>query len=65
MSSLGLSRSRRHGLRADQPQIWFHFDAPEMDVEALFAAPGLKRQPLRLTDELRQLLDKLVRYDIE
>jgi hypothetical protein len=59
MSILGLSRSRRQGLREGQPRLWFEFNGAEMDVDANFAPGGLNRHPIRLTPEVRRLLDTL------
>lgn len=66
MTSLGLSRSRRHGLRRDQPSLWFFFDKSEtMTVEPTFAPKKLENHPIRLTADVKQLLDKLVEFAID
>lgn len=59
MSIMGLSRSRDQGLRDDQPRLWFAFNRSDMDVDANFAAGGLKGHPIELTPAVRQLLDAL------
>ncbi len=65
MSSLGLSRARRHGLTRDQHRLWFHFHNSVMDVHADFSDPGLKNHPLEFTDDVQKLVKTLASYDIE
>ena len=64
LSSLGLSRSRRHGLRKDQPCLWFDFGKSTMNVFAEFSGTTLKQHPIRFTPELRELLDSLVKHHV-
>ena len=64
MSILGLSRSGEQGLRDGQPRLWFEFGADDMDVDANFAPGSLKRHPIRLTPEVRHLLDTLANQPI-
>lgn len=65
MWSLGLSRSRRHGLRSGQASLWFDFLPPVMDVHAEFAGGGLKDHPIQFTEEVRRLLDALVAVEVD
>lgn len=65
MSIFGLSRSRDQGLRDAQPRLWFEFNPPEMDVDANYAPGGLKRHPIQLTQDVRQLLDTLAKEAID
>lgn len=65
MSIMGLSRSRDQGLRDDQPRLWFEFNREEMDVDANFASGGLKGHPIRLTEEVQQLLNALAGQSFE
>lgn len=62
---VGLSRSRRHGLRGEQPCIWFHFNPPIMTVRAEFASVTLEEHPLELTHKLEGLLEALIQFDID
>lgn len=64
LSSLGLSRSRRHGLRANQPCIWFGFEREVMYVDADFVGVRLKEHPIVLDSEVRRLLDLLVAVEV-
>ncbi len=65
MSSLGLSRSRRHGLTADQHCIWFQFHDAGMDVHADFANSKLENHPVALSEDVKRLLDTLAAFDID
>jgi len=65
MSIMGLSRSRDQGLRDGQPRLWLAFNDSEMDVDANFSTGGLKHHPIRLTPELRQLLDALAQQPLD
>jgi len=65
MSIMGLSRSREQGLRDDQARIWFAFNRDTMDVDANFGPGGLKDHPIRLTPEVRGLLDALAARELE
>jgi hypothetical protein len=65
MSIFGLSRSRDQGLRDGQLRLWFEFNPPGMDVDANFASGGLKRHPIQLTQDVRQLLDALAEQAID
>lgn len=65
MSSLGLSRARRHGLTQNQHRIWFQFHNSVMDVDADFSESGLKNHPVEFTDDVRKLVETLTSYDIE
>ncbi|MDF1662457.1 MAG: hypothetical protein P1V97_11840 [Planctomycetota bacterium] len=65
LSSLGLSRSRRHGLTNRQACIWFQFRNSTMTVSAEFAQLTLEEHPIQFTHKLRALLDSLVQFDIE
>ncbi|MEX2666280.1 hypothetical protein [Candidatus Uabimicrobium amorphum] len=62
--SLGLSRSRRHGLREGQPCIWFEFNGVTMDVYAYFTSTVLEKHPIKFTAEIEQLLQKLAKCKI-
>lgn len=64
MSSLILSRSRRHGLEMGQPLVWFGFHPPLMDVQADFAGVELKDQRIQLTAEITRLGDALVQKEV-
>jgi hypothetical protein len=63
--SLGLSRSRRHGLRAGQPCLWFQFHDARMDVIADFAGVKLTGRPIEFTPDIQRLLDALDEFDID
>jgi hypothetical protein len=65
MTSLGLSRSRRHGLLRDQPCIWLEFHHGAMNVHAKFAGVRWIGRPVDFTAEVRQLLDRLACFDID
>jgi hypothetical protein len=65
MSSLGLSRSRRHGLKGEQASLWFEFHPPVMDVHATFAGGGLKNHPIQFTEEVERLMAVLVDVEID
>ena len=65
LSSLGLSRSRRHGLRSGQPSLWFEFHPPLMDVLASFAGGGVSDHPIQFTQDVRRLIDALVEIEID
>ncbi|MGB0580982.1 MAG: hypothetical protein ACPGVU_14885 [Limisphaerales bacterium] len=65
MSIMGLSRSRDQGLRDDQPRIWFGFNRADMDVDANFEPGGLKGHAIKLTAEVRSLLDALANLALE
>lgn len=65
MWSLGLSRSRRHGLRGEQASLWFEFHPPVMDVHAEFAGGGLKNHPIQFTKEVERLMASLVDVEID
>ena len=61
-----LSRSRRHGLRADQPEIHFDFHGQSMDVSAwLGDEVKLNDVPIELTPEIAALLDRLAAHEID
>ena len=63
---LGLSRSRRHGLRPDQPCLWFDLapNGATMKVQADFLGYGLMAHPVELTAEVREMLDELGKVTI-
>ena len=65
LSSLALSRCRRHGLRAKQACIWFEFHAPVMNVHADFAGTALKKHPIEFSKEVQELVDALVEVAID
>ena len=65
MASFGLSRSPDQGLREGQPRLWFDIGAKDMDVDANFASGGLERHPVRLTGEVRLLLEALAAHAID
>jgi len=65
LSSLGLSRSRRHGLRTEQHCIWFEFHDSVMGVHADFATAGLERHPIQFTKDVQRFLDALVDFEID
>lgn len=65
LSSLGLSRSRRHGLRAEQPCLWFDFHGGVMNVRADFAGAGLKEHPIAFSNDVQRLLDVLVKVSVD
>lgn len=65
MFSVGLSRSQHHGLRGEQPSLWFHFHPPTMTVQAAFASVTLEEHPLELTHKLEGLLEALIQFDID
>lgn len=66
MTTLGVSRSRRHGLREGQPNLWFDFHKNgAMTVHSSFSAEPLKQHPIRMTNDVRTLLDSLVRCQID
>ena len=64
---LGLSRSRRHGLRPDQPSLWFRVDptGATMEVEADFLGDRLTASPVELTTEVRAMLDELAKVAVD
>lgn len=62
--SLGLSRSRRHGLKDNQSCIWFKFYRSLMDVTVGTAKPYLKRVPISLTPDVKKLLDSLANLSV-
>ncbi|MDB2686809.1 hypothetical protein N9Y42_06315 [Mariniblastus sp.] len=64
LSSLGLSRSRRHGLRRHQPSISFIFREGSMNVEPTFDSEGLQGISIQLTPDVKKILDLLVEQDI-
>ena len=64
LSSLGLSRSRWHGLRRHQPAIWFHFRDDAMHVEPTFEGEALQDIPIQLTSDVKRVLDLLVQRDV-
>ena len=59
--SLILSRSRRHGLREEQPAIQFWFSDEGMGVHHTFDRIGSEPKPvaIELTDEIDRLLQRL------
>ncbi|WP_372365663.1 hypothetical protein [Candidatus Uabimicrobium sp. HlEnr_7] len=63
--SMGLSRSRRHGLREGQACIWFEFCNSTMNVHAHFAKTILKQHPIIFTPNIEQLLVKLTEYNVD
>lgn len=65
MSSLGLSRSRRHGLRAEQACLWFVFHGGVMNVRADFAGARLNEHPIAFSKDVQRLLDALVEVDVD
>ncbi len=65
LSSLGLSRSRRHGLRSNQASLWFNFHKGRMDVHASFSGDTLKGHPLQFTEEVRHMVEALVMIAID
>lgn len=65
LSFLGLSRSRRHGLRREQPCLWFTFGGSEMDVTTNFGMQGLAKHPVELTESVKNLLDTLVEHEVD
>jgi len=65
MASFGLSRSHEQGLREDQPRLWFDIGPSEMDVDANFGDGELLGHPVRLTAEVRKLLDGLAQCAID
>ena len=65
MWSMGLSRSRRHGLRSEQPSLWFDFRNDRMDVDASFSDETLKDHPLQFTESVRRMIDALVMFPID
>ena len=67
VSSLILSRSRRHGLGEGQSFIQFFFfsDESSMNVNAHLESGEKKLSvPIELSDELRELLEQLAQEDI-
>lgn len=65
LSSLGLSRSRRYGLRSDQASLWFNFRKDRMDVQAGLNGETLKDHPIQFTEEVRRMVDGLVMIEID
>jgi hypothetical protein len=64
--SLIVSRSRRHGLRMDQPRIIFQFDNDRMDVLTNFDGEGKLSFPkIELTTEIDALLRQLEAREID
>ena len=63
-----LSRSRRHGLRADQPYIVFHFSSgdDEMNVTVRdYAGEYTLTTAISLSDQLKTALGQLVECSID
>jgi hypothetical protein len=64
--SLVISRSRRHGLRMDQPRIIFQFDNDRMDVLINFdGETKLSFPKIELTTEIDTLLKQLEAREID
>ncbi len=71
MATFIVSRSRRHGLRPEQPGISFRFS--DKSIEASFGhgfgfAKGETKTAFldyRISDELRNMLDALISYEID
>jgi hypothetical protein len=64
--SLFVSRSRRHGLRIDQPRIAFHFDNDRMEVRTnLDGETRLSFPKIELTTEIDALLKQLEAREID
>lgn len=65
LSSLGLSRSRRHGLRAEQRCLWFDFKYGTMNVHANFAGASLQDHPIAFSNDVQRLVDSLIEVSID
>jgi hypothetical protein len=64
--SLIVSRSRRHGLRTDQPRITFQFDNDRMEVSTNFdGETRLSFPEIELTTEIDALLKQLEAKEID
>jgi hypothetical protein len=61
-----VSRSRRHGLRHEQPSIAFGFEGGRLDVKVFIGKPEEHHfESIALTPELDTLLKRLVANDID
>lgn len=65
LSSMGLSRSRRHGLRSGQASLWFDFRKDRMDVHCSLNGDTLKDHPLQFTENVRLMMDALTMIAID